>query len=226
MSANKLVAYGFTGSMRFDTAAAAAYWTYQTRDGRLVPTPLDFPGIDRRDEVRETVERASAVMEIGCGIGRNMPWIMDHSAAHFYGVEPNADMFRFFWDVQDRKHAPRVTLSPELFPETVKADVVLTVMALQHLAVKPPAGAMDHVEITREVIRRNCRPGTLWVHFESECDGDWLNDWTRACGITPLVYWRNYDGIPELNHRLSTHHLIVWRVTEEQIAVANSYSRS
>jgi SAM-dependent methyltransferase len=202
----KLVEYG-VAAHHFNTAQEAHSHTYMTRDGRAVPTPLIFPD----NPYNEAVKNAKVILEIGSGTGRNLPWIMNNTTAHYIGVEPNPSMHQFFWDIQPKEYQNRVSLHKsfdELNPE-LKVDIVVVTFVFQHVGYRPPEGQMNITDIT-EAARAFCTRDTVWIMYEHDWEEQWIGRWTEENDILPQVYKRDYAGIPEIAER-GAHHLIIWK---------------
>src|SRR5688572_21255913 len=75
----------------------AMHWAYTKNDGSFPPTPLIFP----ENPFNDVVSNASHILEIGCGSGRNVPWIMKNTTASYTGFDPNPTMLKFFWNCND-----------------------------------------------------------------------------------------------------------------------------
>ena len=211
----QLSPFGMSSS-DYQSPHAAIDATYIDNRGIPVPTRLDVPENMHVQQLKE----AKILLDLGCGIGRNLAWIMENTEAFYLGLDPNPSMLRHFWQVQDKKYLDRVHLCANfeqvdqcLVDERI--DYVVSTFVLQHLTTKlVPGGSMNRVDITREVIKR-CYPGAPWFCFESEYEEEWINQWATDCNIVPVVY-RNYRGLPELTHRenfnpATHHHLIIFR---------------
>jgi cyclopropane fatty-acyl-phospholipid synthase-like methyltransferase len=205
----ELVKFG-VAAKDYDSAQDAASHTYMTRDAQLVPTPLIFGD----NPYNKDVEKASIILDLGCGIGRNLPWIMANTSASYIGLDPHPDMHKYFWDVQDEKWKDRVTLVKD-FTELATAldgkaiDVVVCTFVFQHIGFRPPEGQMNIADITVET-RKLTTPSAVWIMYEHDGEEDWIGRWITETGVFPQVYMRNYDRIPELSHR-GNHHLILWK---------------
>ena len=44
------------------------------------------------------------ICDIGCGVGRNLPWIMENTSAIYVGLDPNTTMTDNFWEVQSQNY--------------------------------------------------------------------------------------------------------------------------
>lgn len=199
---------------KYETAEKAAGDTYTTRDGELVPTPLIFPD----NPFTEEVKNAKHILDFGCGVGRNLSWVMKNTDAHYYGIDPNESMLKWFWNVQDKKYESRVTISTDFIVPIEKYDIVVCTFVFQHIGYRPTPDIMDISDITQE-IRKNTKDGCVWIMLEHDAEEFWIDWWFSEQNITPNVYIRNYTKIEELTHRDKFvmsggkfgHHLIIWK---------------
>jgi SAM-dependent methyltransferase len=207
MTPSKILSGVGVAAGHYNNALEAASHTYMTDDGRLPSTQLVIPDNPYNAEVLN----AKHVLEIGCGIGRNLQWIMENTSAHYYGLDPNASMLCHFWEVQDVKWAERVTLvkSFDRLPEHVKFDLVVVTFVFQHIGFRTTDVEMNVGDITLEALNR-CADGAVWFMYEHDSEEHWINPWLEYTGITPHVYMRNYTKIPQLNDR-GAHHLIIFK---------------
>jgi SAM-dependent methyltransferase len=91
----KLKKFGVAGK-DYEDATSAKGDTYTTLDGGFPPTNLacsDNPFI-------EELNSSKYILDFGCGVGRNLPWIMENTNAIYIGLDPNTTMTKYFWDVQ------------------------------------------------------------------------------------------------------------------------------
>jgi SAM-dependent methyltransferase len=206
----KFGAFG-VASKKYKTAKDAAGDTYMTETGELFSTPLIFP----ENPFNAEITKAKHILDIGCGIGRNLPWIMENTKATYYGLEPNKSMLKFFWEVQHPKYKPRVKLFDsidKLKKADVKLDVVVSTFVFQHLHFLSDAEDFPYMgitEITKE-LRALCKPDAVWIMYEHDWEGHWIDRWTGEANVNRLVYIRDYKGIPKLAER-GAHHLIIWK---------------
>lgn len=194
-------------------------YTYTTRDGGFPPTPI-FSDINPfNDEIRS----AKHVLEIGGGVGRNLPIIMEQTQAHYYMVDPNEQMHEHFWTIQPEIYRDRVTLCKTFdeLPSDVLMDFVLVTFVYQHIGFRPPLGQMNVADITLEAMKHT-RDGTVWFVLEHEREEIWQERWLSACSITPAVYFKpggNHAGggivpYPEFEsmiHRGNDNNLIIFK---------------
>lgn len=191
--------------------------TYTTRDGEAVPTPLIFPD----NPFNEDIKNAKHILDVGCGIGRNLSWIMENTNAHYYGFDPNESMLKWFWDVQDKKYESRVTISEGFINPLEKYNVVVCTFVFQHIGYRPPEDIMNVGDITAE-IKKNTSDGCIWILYEHDAEERWIEWWLCEQEINPDVYIRNYKGIEQLTHRDdyvagdmydigASHNLIIWK---------------
>lgn len=171
----------------YKNAMEARGYTYNTRDNEFPPTPI-FSTIN---PFNDTIRAAKNVLEIGCGVGRNLPIIMEETTAHYYGVDPNDDMTKYFWDIQPDKWKDRVTLCKtfEELPPEIKFDFVMVTFVFQHIGFRPPFGQMNVADITLQAMKYTTN-GTVWFVLEHEREEIWQQRWMDMCGITPTVYFK------------------------------------
>lgn len=203
----KLEPFGIAGRI-YETPHSAAQDTYSDSSGNLPSTPLIFPDNPFNDDVAT----AKVILDLGCGIGRNLSWIMENTNAHYIGLDPNPSMLRFFWTVQDVvKYGSRVTLysSFDQIPADTVIDVVVVTFVFQHIGFRPNEAQMNVSDITKNV-RRFTTENTVWIMYEHEWEEKWAHRWMVENGVQPVVYEREYAGIPELTHR-GLHDLIIWQ---------------
>lgn len=195
------------GGVLYPTAHDAASHTYMKNDGSLPSTPLIFPD----NPFNEQVAAAQNILDIGCGIGRNLSWIMENTQANYIGLEPNASMRQFYWDIQNTKWQNRAQVIPHIdnFPEDIKFDIVVCTFVFQHIGRMTAPDQMNVIDITKEVLK-HCKPGCVWIMYEHDWEDLWIEDWIRECNVNLVVYHRDYTGIPELIDR-RPHHLMIWK---------------
>lgn len=203
----KLVKYG-VAAKDYKTPESAAGDTYTLRDGSLVPTPLIFPD----NPYNELVRDAKFICDLGCGIGRNLPWIMENTQAMYYGIDPNDSMIEHFWKIQDEKWKNRVKLVKTFddLDDNIQFDVIVCTFVFQHIGYRPPEDHMNVTDITQQ-IRNFTHDDTVWIFYEHDWEEPgWIDRWFIETDIWPAVYYKNYTGIPELTDR-GAHHLIIYK---------------
>ena len=94
----KLQKYG-VGGKYYEDAETAKGDTYTCLDGSFPSTNL---GCDE-NPYKEELTTAKYILDFGCGVGRNLPWIMENTNATYVGLDPNTTMTEFFWDVQEEQ---------------------------------------------------------------------------------------------------------------------------
>lgn len=203
--------YG-VASGEFETANDAASHTYMKNDGSLPSTELIFP----TNPFNDSVQKAKSVLDLGCGIGRNLEWIMLNTDAHYYGLDPNKSMLLHFWNIQDSKWADRVTLvsSFDQLPD-IKLDIVVCTFVFQHIGYRTSDEQMNVTDITLEALK-HCHDETVWIMYEHDWEEKWLERWFDDVKCVPVVYDRDSTAIPNLFDR-GAHHLIIWKVGNNEI---------
>lgn len=193
--------------------ADAEKMTYLTSDGRLVPQPL----IIKENPYNEEIKNANCILEIGCGVGRNVPWIMENTDAVYFGLDPNQSMLDHFWANRNKQWEYRISITSswpvdnKLIP---KIDVVLCVFVFQHLSYeKCPELTMNPTDIANH-IRLHTHDDTIWFMLENgKRENGWQKRWFEETGFQPEVYipgWENKSDYPELGHR-GGHNLIIFK---------------
>jgi SAM-dependent methyltransferase len=188
----------------FDAARAS----YVTDRGDFPPTPLDMP----ENPLASEIPTAQYILDLGCGVGRNLPWIMERTGATYIGVDPNPSMLQFFWAVQDPQFLNRVQLYPDLesVPKDIVFDVVLSTFTLQHIGFRVGGDTMNVVDIIKS-IKPLTNVFTVWIALEHEVDEPgWIAQWAEECGIMFVAFERNYQQYPDLTHR-GVPHLMIWQ---------------
>lgn len=210
----KFKAWG-CASTNFTSFEDAAHETYQDAEGNMPPTPLAF----NDNPFSAECLAAKRVFEIGSGVGRNIPWVMENTKAAYWGVEPNDTMRKYIWEFNDNKYLPRAYVTDKFtnLPD-MTFDVVLSTFVFQHIGYMPSDEIYNVSDITNE-IRKFTHKGTIWILLEHDSeDKTWINRWFKEQSITPDVYIRGFKGIPELTARDKCapnggHHLIIWKET-------------
>jgi SAM-dependent methyltransferase len=189
------------------TPAQAADMNYLTKEGGFPPTPFDHSD----NPYRNDLPHIKNVLEIGCGVGRNLPFFMENTKARYFGVDPNPSMIKHFWGMQDPVWKPRTYLTQE-FDDTIKAtkfDMVVSTFVLQHFTLRPPPHIMNANDITKEIMKYTTED-CLWFMLEHDHeDKGWQGQWFIAHNIDPDVYIEAWDP-PSMNHR-GPHNLIIFR---------------
>lgn len=214
----KLIPYGVSIDTYHDADHAKGY-TYTTADGGFPPTPV----LSSLNPYNEEIKNSKNVLEIGAGVGRNLPFVMEQTSAHYYMVDPNEQMHKYFWDIQPEKYKDRVTLckSFDELPADVLMDFVLVTFVFQHIGFRPPFGQMNVADITLEAMKHT-HDGTVWFVLEHEREEIWQERWMGTCKITPSVYFKpggNHSGggvipYPEFEsmaHRGNDNNIIIFK---------------
>lgn len=206
----KLESFGVAG-INFKDKDIARGYTYTTKDDKLVPTNL----IPDENPFGDDILNAKYILDIGCGVGRNLEWVMENTDAVYIGLDPNESILQYFWACQNEIWKCRVQLYKNFdeIPNDIIFDVVVSTFVFQHIGFRPNETQMNISDITKEA-RKFTRDGTIWFLFEHDGEEDWTERWFSEQNWQPTVYFRNYIGIPELTHRGTDHHLIILRETK------------
>ena len=213
-----LVPYGVS-IHDYKNAQEAAGFTYTTNTGECLPTPFFFESNPFRSEMLSSKN----VLEIGCGVGRNLSMIMEHTDAHYWGVDPNLKMTQYFWEVQDPKWKSRVTIVSDFkeLPTDLSIDTVIVTFVFQHIGFRPPYGQMHVVDITKAAMQYT-HNDTVWFVYEHEREERWQERWLSELNIVPEYYFKaggNHDGggtLPSIEfatmaHRGNDNNLIMFK---------------
>jgi cyclopropane fatty-acyl-phospholipid synthase-like methyltransferase len=215
----KLKKFGVAGK-DYEDATSAKGDTYTTLDGGFPPTNLacsDNPFI-------EELNSSKYILDFGCGVGRNLPWIMENTNAIYIGLDPNTTMTKYFWDIQiEQGHdveswKDRVQLYNDFndIPSNLNFDYIVTTFVLQHLGYRYiNSDTMNLDDISKQLISR-LNDGGVWFLIEHDSEEDWIFQWIKNNNINLNVYIRSYKGLPELTDRDHTapnggHHLMIWK---------------
>lgn len=215
--------FGVAGK-EYPVAEFARGDTYTTRDGKFPPTNIACT----ENPYKEEVYSSKYILDFGCGVGRNLPWIMNNTNAHYVGLDPNKSMTKFFWEVQEKeghdieKWKSRVTLINEFseLPDTIKFDYVITTFVLQHLGYRHNLkDGFNLTEITQNIFSR-MKDGAIFFSIDHDSEENWIPRWISECNINLDVYIRSYKGLPELTDRDFTapnggHHLMIFKHRKE-----------
>lgn len=202
-----LTPYG-VASKPYPDLHSAASDTYTLSDGTLWSTRLTFDG----NPFNERILKAQNVFEIGCGVGRNVPWIMQQTKANYFAVEPNDHMREHFFrqeaaigKVFQSDWLPRCRVFKN-FDDldrncTARFDLVLCTFVFQHIGYRPQPPVMNVGDITR-MIRRNTTHGTIWFVYEHQIEEPgWLFRWLSETNFSWFFLDNKFSKIPDLLHR-------------------------
>lgn len=216
--------FGYAG-MDYDTLTTARGNTYTTLSDGYPSTNIAC----NENPFKEQLKTAKYILDFGCGVGRNLRWIMENTNANYIGLDPNTNMTQFFWDVQYKEHGntadqwkDRVTLVKEFseIEPDIKLDYVIVTFVLQHLGYRHQVeDGYNLTEITKNILSR-MNIGAVFFAIEHDSEELWIDKWLEECDITLDVYIRSYKGLPELTHRDHTapnggHHLMIFRKHKE-----------
>lgn len=187
-SEKKLERYGVAG-IDFESVEKAMAYTYDTTSKTFPSTELIF----KENPFNPQIKSAQKILEIGCGVGRNLKWIMDNTDADYYGVDPNDSMLNYFWDVNDSKYKGRTFLHRNFDKlADIKFDVIISTYVFQHITYRPQPPEMNIDDITQELFKlAHTETVFLFVEHDKEEPG-WIERWFATNGIIPDVYIKNW----------------------------------
>jgi SAM-dependent methyltransferase len=205
----------------YQNAEAAKGDTYTRLDGSFPPTNLAC----KENPYTQQLKSAKYILDLGCGVGRNLPWIMENTSATYVGLDPNTSMTKHFWEIQHQRGyskevwQSRVHLYNEFaeIPANIQFDYVVSTFVLQHLGYRYVVpGGLDLTGITKQVLSK-CNTGAIWFALEHDSEENWIPKWSSECNIDLKVYVRSYKGLPELADRDHTapnggHHLMIFQI--------------
>lgn len=194
--------------------------TYTQMNGGFPPTNLKCV----ENPYGKELDEAKYILDFGCGVGRNLPWIMENTNAVYVGLDPNTTMLEYFWDTQiqrgyditDWKERCIIISDFSQLPEGIKFDYVVTTFVLQHLGYRyNHEGVMNLDQITQNILQHT-NDSYVWFSLEHDSEEDWIQRWSEVNEFKFNVYIRSYTGLPELAERDYTapnggHHLIIFK---------------
>jgi 2-polyprenyl-3-methyl-5-hydroxy-6-metoxy-1,4-benzoquinol methylase len=215
----KLQKFG-VASKDYNAADLAKGDTYTRLDGSFPPTNLACKENPFSDQLKD----AKYILDFGCGVGRNLPWIMENTNAIYVGLDPNTSMIQYFWEVQTEqgynieswKNKVQLYNDFSEIPSDINFDYIVTTFVLQHLGYRYiNVNTMNLDHITQALISR-LNTGGIWFLIEHDSEENWISRWTNNNNIDLDIYIRSYKGIPELCDRDNTapnggHHLMIWK---------------
>lgn len=215
----KLMKFGIA-SKNYENMDSARGDTYTRKDNSFPPTNLACNENPYADQLKTT----KYILDFGCGVGRNLPWIMNNTNAHYIGLDPNDNMTQYFWDVQKNEGhdveawKSRVHLYNEFskIPSDIKFDYVISTFVIQHLGYRfINFGYYNLTDITQNILSR-MNDGAVFFALEHDSEENWIPRWLSENNITLSVYIRSYKGLPELSDRDHTapnggHHLMIFK---------------
>jgi SAM-dependent methyltransferase len=211
-SEKKLERFGVAG-IDFDDVEKAKAFTYDNREKTFPSTELIF----RENPFSVDVLKAKKILEIGCGVGRNLPWIMQHTAADYHGVDPNKSMLQYFWQINsDPQYKTRASVHNDFSKlHDMSFDVVLCTYVFQHISYRPQAPEMNIDDITQEVFKLT-HPNTVFIFIEHDKEElGWIERWLESNKIIPDVFIRDWTifGKCSQSHQCDrgNHHLIIFK---------------
>ena len=166
-------------SQDYQNAELAKGDTYTQLDGGFPPTNLAC----NENPFKEELLTAKYILDFGCGVGRNLPWIMNNTNAIYIGLDPNTTMTQFFWEIQEKQGydinnwKDRVILVNDFnqIPEGAKFDYVVSTFVLQHLGYRyDHPTTMNLTDIT-QTIKKHSNKEAIWFALEHDSEEDCLS---------------------------------------------------
>tara|TARA_R110000822_G_scaffold257586_1_gene383136 strand:- start:1174 stop:1824 length:651 start_codon:yes stop_codon:yes gene_type:complete len=213
----KLEKYGVAGN-NYENAELAKGDTYTRLDGSFPPTNLSC----KENPYINELNVSKYILDFGCGVGRNLPWIMENTDAKYIGLDPNTTMTGHFWEVQSQQGydieawKDRVTIcnSFDEISSDIKFDYVISTFVLQHLGYRFNVPSMNITDITKAILEKT-KSGTIFFLIEHDNEENWIPRWLQENDINLDVYIRTYKGLIELTDRdyltNEGHHLMIWK---------------
>jgi SAM-dependent methyltransferase len=207
----KLNAYGIA-SLDFPNIEMAKAYTYDDAQGTFPPTPLIFD----ENPFNHEIANAKNILEVGCGVGRNLKWTIENGLAKYYGIEPNPSMMKYFSIQNKDLPADRFEIhsSFETLPQ-IKFDVIFFTFVLQHITYRPENESM-HVDHIIQKCFEFASDNTVFLLIEHEQEEPgWLEKWFKNNDILPDVYIRDWTrkgrcSVPSVTDR-GSHDLIIFK---------------
>ena len=189
----------------YKTPEQAADMTYLTSDGKLIPTPFDHEDNPYRDELADVKK----VLEIGCGVGRNLPFFMEKTSAHYTGIDPNKSMLEHFWHFNKPTERAHIANKFDASIQGAGFDMVVSTFVLQHFTHRTAPDVMNSSDITREIMKHT-KDGCIWFMLEHMHEDDgWLIRWMEEFNVDPEVYIDSWEG-PGMTDR-GSHNLLIFK---------------
>lgn len=219
MLEKKLMKYGIA-SKNYEDATSARADTYTKSDDSFPSTNLACP----ENPYKVELTTAKYILDFGCGVGRNLPWVMNNTSAHYVGLDPNTNMTKYFWDVQEKEGhdvstwKSRVSLYNEFseIPNEIKFDYVISTFVMQHLGYRFINFGYFNLTDIMNNIKLRMNNGAVFFAIEHDSEEDWIPRWQKESNISLDVYIRSYTGLPELTDRdhcapNGGHHLMIFK---------------
>ena len=180
--------YGVAG-IDFDSLEKAKAYTYDTQQQTFPSTELTF----RENPFNTEVLNAKNILEIGCGVGRNLPWIMKNTKANYVGIDPNESMLSYFWEVNPTEYKNRTNLYTNFDSiKNIEFDIVICTYVFQHISYRPKSPEMNIDDITQELFKVTNKDSIfIFVEHSKEEEG-WIEKWFKSNKIIPDVYIKDW----------------------------------
>ena len=202
--------YGVAG-IDIDNPELAMSYTYTKSNGAFPSTNLACED----NPYKPQLTTSKYILDFGCGVGRNLPWIMNNTSAVYVGIDPNTSMTRHFWEVQETmwpekleeynvkswKERSIIVNDFSEIPKGITFDYVVSTFVMQHLGYRFSTDSqLNLTGITKKIMSKT-KQDTVWFLIEHDSEEDWIPLWLDENGIQLDVYIRGYKGLPELTDR-------------------------
>ena len=176
MTEKKFETYGIASGNFKSLNEALAHSKIQDK---LVKSPIVFP----QNPFNQHILESNNILEIGCGTGRNLEWILNNTKATYIGLDPNISMLNYFWEQNCGYNYmnKRIHITSDIYNsilQSKKYDVILSTFVFQHIAYNPTENIMNIDDIT-QIILRFTNKETVWflIEHEGEQKDGWFDRW-------------------------------------------------
>ena len=119
------------------------------------------------------IDKASNVLEIGCGWGRNAQYFINEKHINYYSFDPSPTSLMYFKRLN--LSSDRFYISHDLDNKITsnKYDLIFSTFVLQHVGFLPGNTLVDDNTLDSEsltqTLLQNLKVGGFWVSYESRC---------------------------------------------------------
>jgi SAM-dependent methyltransferase len=180
-------------------------------DDMWPPTPLVFSD----NPTNDLILNAKNILDLGCGCGRNLPWVMENTDANYYGLDPNKSMLSHFRNPNELEWGSRVNVSSDISDfGDVKFDVVISTFVFMHIGYRPVPPQMNVGDVT-EMVMKHTDIDTVWFLFEhTNEEKDWFDKWEAQFHhkldkvFDRVNFPEEFDFMNRRNHLAGGYHLL------------------